>query len=262
MDEARAKTEGEIWTRAQLQALLARKFSPPGVARFLIESTKRSARIRRERPELARRAYAWIALGCVAYALRSPRYAIRWWAATALMLDWHLGMFETEDGEPRNMSAADALTLVRAWMVPPALERPTPLLVGLAALTDTLDGPIARATSPTRAGRDLEGLVDACFAAAALRGAIVNDQLSGRVGAAELGRLAAGFSFALAVYFGRAEAPPDDLLHAARTTTTLRVGGLVLGTAGHRRSGDALLLAGSGLSVAMLVRALVTQRRQ
>ena len=54
--DARELTEGERWTRDALTSLLARRFSPPAVARFLWDSSVRSARIRRDRPELARRA--------------------------------------------------------------------------------------------------------------------------------------------------------------------------------------------------------------
>jgi hypothetical protein len=34
------------------------------------------------------------------------------------MLDWHLGMFETDDGRPRRLGPADALTLSRVSLVP------------------------------------------------------------------------------------------------------------------------------------------------
>ena len=139
------------------------------------------------------------------------------------MLDWHLGMFETEDGRPRNLGAADALTLARAWLVPVALDAPSPLVCLAAAATDTLDGPAARRAGPTRAGRDLEGLVDACFAAAALRGARRRGWLGRAPVAGELARIGAGFAYAVGVWFGRAQPPPAALLHAARWSTALRV---------------------------------------
>ena len=82
------------------------------------------------------------------------------------MLDWHLGMVETEDGRARALGAADALTLGRVWLAPVALASPTPLVCAAGFATDALDGPLARAAEPTRAGRDLEGLADACFATA------------------------------------------------------------------------------------------------
>jgi hypothetical protein len=247
-------TDGERWAREELERL---RFTPTGVARFLLASWRRSAQVRRERPELARRAWSWMALGGVLYlaAPVRPRPALGWWAATALMLDWHLGMVETEDGRPRNLGAADALTLARAWLVPVALDAPTPLVCLVAAATDTLDGPAARRAGPTRAGRDLEGLVDACFAAAALRGARRRGWLGRAPVAGELARIGAGFAYAVGVWFGRAQPPPAALLHAARWSTALRVAGLVTAGRGRRRLADALLLAGSGLSLALLARA-------
>jgi hypothetical protein len=253
------RTEGERWARAELERLLARRFSPPAIARFLWSSSVRSARIRRERPALARRAWSWNALGAAAYLLPPfhgrRRSALAWWTTVAVMVDWHLGMVETEDGRPRNLGAADFLTLLRAWLVPLALDAPTPVVCALAAATDTFDGPLARRAEPTRAGRDLEGLVDTCFAAAALRGARRRGWLGRRVVAAELARLGAGFAYALVVYFGRAQPPAPALLHAARATTALRAGGLALaGTGRHRRAADVLMVSGSGLSLALLAR--------
>ncbi|MEA2191378.1 MAG: hypothetical protein QOI73_1499, partial [Solirubrobacteraceae bacterium] len=49
-----------------------------------------------------------------------------WWALTWLMLDWHIGMVETEAGEPRNLGPADACTLLRVWLAPAAAARPQP----------------------------------------------------------------------------------------------------------------------------------------
>ncbi|HEX2086140.1 MAG TPA: hypothetical protein VHF89_10695, partial [Solirubrobacteraceae bacterium] len=168
-----ALTDGERWARQELERLLAGRFRPAAVARFLRASLDRSAKVRAERPELAAQSRRWMAAGALAYLAapgvdRGP--ALAWWGATALMLDWHLGMLETPDGRPRPLGAADALTLTRAWLVPVAARRPAPAVCAAAGLTDVLDGPLARAAGPTRAGRDLEALVDACFATAALSG--------------------------------------------------------------------------------------------
>ena len=263
------RTEGERWARDELSLLLADRFSPAAVVRFLRHSEQRSARIRRERPRLARTAYGWLGLGAVAWGglavvgvepfRRGRRDALAWWALTALMLDWHLGMFETADGRPRELSSADALTLARAWLVPVAAHAPTPLVVAAAAASDVLDGAAARRLAePTRAGRDLEGLVDACFAAAALRGL----RRTGRIGRApavgEGVRLGAGLAYALAHYFGRAQAPDATVVRAARATTATRVTGLLAAGTGHRATADALLAGGSALSVALVVRAMRT----
>jgi hypothetical protein len=251
-------TEGERWAREELERL---RLTPGGVARFLAASWRRSGEVRRARPELARRAWSWMAVGGVLYVVTGRPRGLRWWAACAVMLDWHLGMFETEDGRPRNLGLADALTLGRAWLVPVALDAPGPLVCLAAAASDTLDGPAARRAGPTRAGRDLEGLVDACFAAAALRGARRRGWLGRAPVAGELARIGAGFLYAVGVWFGRAAPPPAALLHAARWTTALRVAGLVTAGTGRRRLAGALLLAGSGLSLALLGRAVAASSR-
>ena len=258
-------TEGERWTRRELEGLRARRFAPSAVARFLWRSSARSATIRRQRPELARRGWSWMAGGALAWgglaaAGREPfrrraGVGLGWWALTAVMLDWHLGLVETEDGRPRNLGAADFLTLTRAWLVPVALDAPTPLVCALAGATDALDGPLARRAGPTRAGRDLEGLVDACFATAALRGARRRGWLGRGVVAAELVRLGAGLGHALVMYFGRARPPAREVVHAARATSALRLAGFMAAGSGRRRTGDALLVLGSAGSVGLVVRA-------
>jgi phosphatidylglycerophosphate synthase len=248
-----ALTEGERWAREELERLLAARFTPGAIARFLRASARRSAEVREQRPELARQSRRWMAAGAVAYLAvpGSRRSGLTWWAVTALMLDWHLGMFETADGQPRPLGPADALTLSRAWLVPLAARRPTPALCAAAGVTDALDGIAARSTAPTRAGRDLEGLVDFSFAVAALRGLIKNDKLPRAAVAPEAARVGAGFGYALVAYFRNAERPDDDLLHAARATTVLRVAGIAAAAAGRRRLGTTLVATGCAWSVSL-----------
>lgn len=285
-------TEGERWAREQLAALLARRFSPPAIGAFLLDSQRRTNSERAARPETSARMRRWMLLGSAAYvghslvarpgaaALRErfvqreeprtlrvaspPRLptpphltvALAWWGATWVMLDWHIGMLETEDGRARNLGPADAVTLARAWLVPFVAQRPDPALVFAAWASDGLDGRLARATEPTRLGRDLEGLVDACFAAAALRGARRTDTLPAWALAGELARLGGGFAYALWLYFGRADAPNPVVTKAARRTTPLRVAGLAAAGTGRRELGGALLGAGSLWSLGAVLVAL------
>src|SRR4029079_1525234 len=103
------------------------RFYPRATGRFLAASWRRSATTRAARPALARRAHAWQALGTTAWLVlaapgvhpfrRRLSLGLAWWGSTSAMLDWHLGMFEAEDGRPRQLGAADALTLGRAWLL-------------------------------------------------------------------------------------------------------------------------------------------------
>ena len=264
------RTEGERWTREQLALLLDARFAPRAIVGFLAASQGRADDVRAARPELARQARAWCAAGAAGYGVRAARRIDRpafggrgrdaigdraWWAAVALMLDWHLGMLETPEGEPRPLGPADAMTLARVWLVPLAAREPTPAICLAAGLTDVLDGRLARASHPTRAGRDLEGLADFCFAVAALRGLRRTRRIGTPVVAAETARTTAGFAYALAAYFGRAERPDDTLLHAARATTVVRVAGTVAAAAGRRRLGEALVAGGSAWSLVSLAAA-------
>jgi len=260
------RTAGERWTREELQRLRAGRFSAPAIARFLLASQRRAAEARTDRPALAAQsraasfagALAWLVLGtCGPAAVRRARFTgPAWWALVAVMLDWHLAMFETADGEPRPLGAADALTLARAWLVPVAAAGPTPAVVLIGAGTDVVDGLLARAGEPTRAGRDLEGLVDAAFLAAVLRGALRAGTLPRAVVGLEAGRQAAGLAYAVGSYFGRAAPPDGALLGAARALTTARVTALVLAAGGRRRSGTTLLAASSLAALGALARSV------
>lgn len=209
-------TEGERWAREAMRELGGAGATPAALARFLIASQRRANATRAARPELARQARRWLILGAAAYLPWRPRCALRWWAIVSLMLDWHLGMVESETGEPRRLGPADACTLLRAWIVPVVAAGPHPRLCALGLATDVLDGQLARATVPTRAGRDLDGVVDAVFVAAALRGSTVP------TGAARLeqARMALGFAGTTAAYLRgsprrRARRPAAALLRAA-----------------------------------------------
>ena len=269
-----ALTAGERWAREQLALLRDAGYMPRATARFLAASQRRANEQRAARPATARRMRAWIAAGAAAWvalalARREPfagatRSFVVWWALTWLMLDWHIGMLETEAGEPRNLGPADACTLLRVWLVPAAAARPQPWICAAGLASDGLDGVLARRGAPTRAGRDLEGLADATFAAAALRGAVRNGWLGRGAARAELGRIALGVGYSAAIWFGRARAPEAHVLHAARAATPLRAAGLVAAGLERRRVADALVIGGalcSALATAAAVRPPARSRR-
>lgn len=254
-------TPGERWAQEELRRLRERGFTPSAIAAFLVASDARARVVRRERPELAGRARAWELTGAAAYALRAGAgghgardtvQAAVWWAAVCLMLDWHLGMVESEDGEPRNLGTADALTLLRAWLAPLIAADLDPRVLLLAAATDGLDGIAARASVPTRAGRDLEGLADAATVAAAMGAAARRGTLALPVLALELTRVGVGVGYAVAVYFARAGPPPPWVARAGRVVTPVRVAGLLAAATGRRRSADALVGGGSAASLVLL----------
>ena len=264
-------TAGELWAREQLELLRDARFAPSAVGRFLVASQRRTNAERRARPRAARRTRCWIGLGAGAWAAlalagrepfrrRAGAFAA-WWGLTWLMLDWHIGMVETPDGRPRNLGPADACTLARVWLVPAVADDPAPWMCALAFATDGLDGRLARASEPTRIGRDLEGLADWAFAASALRGAVRSGRLGRAAGAGELLRLGIGLGYALYVWFGSAQVPDPRVLHAARVTTPVRAGGLVAAGLGHRRTADALVAAGAAWSALAIALALARGRR-
>jgi len=259
-------TSGEQWVQAELRQLRARRFTPAVVVAFIAASGRRADEVRRARPALARRARRWELAGAVVWSSlalvgREPfrRRAVSglaWWGLVTAMLEWHLGMMESEDGEPRNLGTADALTLARAFLVPVIADDLDTAALTAAAVSDVLDGMVARATVPTRAGRDLEGLVDASVLVAALRCAHRTGRLSPAVIALELVRIAAGFGYTVAVYFARTQAPSRTVAGAGRLTTPLRLAGLIAASRGSRRLADTLLAAGSLTSILLLGYAL------
>lgn len=260
-------TDREQWAQAELRLLRVRRFTPAAVVAFLAASERRADGVRRARPALARRARCWELAGAAAWSglalsgrepfRRRAVAGLAWWGLVSLMLEWHLGMLESEDGEARNLGPADAMTLARAFLVPAIADDFDTATLAVVAVTDVLDGIAARATVPTRAGRDLEGLVDAVVVAAALRCARRTGRLSPAVIALELGRVAAGCGYAVAVYFTRARAPSETVLRAGRLTSPIRFAGLMAAARGWRRPADALLAAGSLTSLTLLAYALL-----
>lgn len=200
----------------------------------------------------------WSAIGAGAWVVpavagidpfrRRLRAGLGWWGLVCLMLDWHLGMVESEEGEPRLLGPADACTLTRVWLVPLADDRPGPLVCGVGFASDALDGVLARAGTPTRAGRDLEGLVDAVFALAGLRGAVRKGWLGPLPASAEAGRILAGFGIAGVAYFRSAGRGPGAA-RGSKAASFVRAGGLLAAGLGRRRVADVLVSAGAVIGV-------------
>jgi hypothetical protein len=255
----RALTDGERWTAEALGALRAERYRPSAWAWFIRDSLWRSRATRRARPRLARQARRWGAVGAAAW-LASCRLArgrptvrlrplrgLAWWFAVWRMLDWHLGMAEGGDGRPRpHLSPADAVTLARLWLVPVAIgvrrsPRGLPAVIVLGALTDALDGALARRRGRTRLGRDLDTIADLCFLTTAGFAARAAGRLP-RPGVWALGmRHAAGVALATGAAFGRARRPA---IRARPAGGALRVSGLALCAGDRPRAGTIILLAG------------------
>ncbi len=263
--DAQPRTDGERWTLAELARLRADRWRPRAWIEFLWAAQVRANVTRRRRTALARQEAIWITVGAVAWLVagrlpatsslaRAWRRGAAWWTACAVMLDWHLGMLETPDGRAVDLGGADALTLARAWLVPAVAERADPILVLLGGLTDAADGPVARATRCTRFGREFDGVVDACFAAAALRGAARQGGVSPIAIRVERGRSLAGIAYVSIAYLVAGRAPTTSVRGSGRRAAPVRLAGLVAAGSGHRALADGLILAAAATAFAELVR--------
>ncbi|CAN5525832.1 hypothetical protein BH24ACT24_BH24ACT24_10330 [soil metagenome] len=207
-------SQGERWVREALDRLRARRFSPPGLVEFLAASFARARRVRGHRPELVSQSRRFGAIGLAGSAALGPRAVLRWlgwWA----MLDWHLGMVESDGGpEPRAraLGAADAVTLSRLWAAPLARRTAHPAVIALASATDVVDGLLARRVGPTRLGRDLDWAADASFFHAAVDGLVERGSLRPWILAAERAHLLIVVGAGAARYLGASTRPatPDQ----------------------------------------------------
>jgi phosphatidylglycerophosphate synthase len=255
-------TAGERWAHEALLDLRRAGYRPDAWRRFVNKSLARAAQTRVQRPALAGRARRWCAAGFVAAAL-APRVLrqnglrepgagsmVGWWLSVAVMLDWHLGMAETADGEQRNLSPADALTLLRLWLTPLMAATPPQRRWGLSLLaggvaSDLVDGRLAARAGPTRLGRDLDTAADIAFFTAAVAAARRAGWLPGPAAAVALARHAATVGTTAAHYFLRAGPPPAGRYRRTRWTTPLSMAGLAATYAGRRRTGSVLVVAGA-----------------
>ena len=255
-------TEGELWARAALADLRRGSFGLRAWRQFVAASLRRAGETRRARRELARQARAWVATGAGASLIAPPllastglrvprvRAQLAWWVCVSAMLDWHLGMVESPDGRPRRLSAADALTLARLWLVPFALAAPPARRWSLGVLaaggaTDALDGALARAGRPTRLGHSLDKSADVAFTGAMAAAA----RREGWLGQGASGALAARHASVVALtalhYFLRGGPPSPHRFAEARAAGPFLFVGLAFAASGRQHIGDTLVAAGS-----------------
>lgn len=248
----RELTEGERWSREALDGLRGGRFGAAAWKHFLGDAFKRSRVVRARQPGLVRQSRRWGAVGLAGAVPFGPA-PVAWWSLWWAMVDWHLGMLETDDGEPRSLRAQDALTLARLWAAPVARRHPEPWLTGAALLTDLADGALARRHGPTRLGRDLDSTADTLFLDQLLRGAVEQRGLDPALLTLERARLLFGTAIVFAAYFGRSEPPPT--MENRQLAATLAAGGVLLAARGRPRPAERLLGAAIGYRALIRVRA-------
>jgi phosphatidylglycerophosphate synthase len=243
-------TAGERWAADELLALRASAFRPAAWQRFLSASFRRATESRRARPNVARQARAWAAAALlVGHAARraarilgvaspSARAWTAWSLVSAAMLDWHLGMLEGPDGERRDrLRAADALSLARAELAPfvaaagvdaPRSRAAFSALIATGAVTDLLDGRLARRTGETRLGRDTDTVADVTLKLAAARAARQARWLTPTTTRVFATCQVAGIAVVAGTYLRRGRRPARERLAEPRWTAPPLMCGLAL----------------------------------
>jgi phosphatidylglycerophosphate synthase len=166
-------TVGEAWARELLAELRARRFRPAGWHVFFARSFRRAAETRARRAAEHRRLKVLAAVGLAGWAivavLGRPWLGLggaAWLFTMLVMVDWHLGMLEDDQGRPLpGIGVPNLLGIGRCALVPLLLGVRTPVLLALLALagaSDLIDGWVARTRRmESRLGRFLDGGVDA-----------------------------------------------------------------------------------------------------
>ncbi|MDH3226358.1 MAG: CDP-alcohol phosphatidyltransferase family protein [Thermoleophilia bacterium] len=187
-------------------------------------------------------------------------WGLGWWALVSGMLLSHLGMVEGEDGSRReNLGTPNALTLSRAWAVPAvALLVGVPwafaTLLAAAAVTDVLDGHLARAGGQTRLGAHMDHGVDTALTITAAIGAAAAGWMPWWLAWIVAARYAGPIIGLAAIYFATARQPLREAFVRGRIPGGLVLLGLALVTVDQTRlAGGALIAAGAMLGVVALV---------
>lgn len=146
--------DSRAFTNTALAALRADGWSPEGWARFAGRVVVRSGEQIVARPRAAAELTALHGL-----FLAAARGRGRWWITTSwLMAITHLGLL----GERRTIGWPNAISLTRANLV--ATGAPLGRWLGVvAAVSDKLDGTLARRQGPTMFGFYADSLADAAF---------------------------------------------------------------------------------------------------
>lgn len=249
-------TAGEAWTREALSELRSDRYRPAAWRLFLARSFERAADTRSLRPQEHRTLVTfealslagWVSVGVAGH----PWLALTgagWTTLLLLMVDWHLGLLENDDGRPlAGLGPANLLSIARG-AVTPALLVVSPLGLALllipAGIIDAIDGPLARRRGEvTRLGRWLDGGLDACLLSVAAVGAAAHGVLPWWAAGLVLGRHAAQWLVLAVATFARAKAPARDGFVSGKLPGLILFAGLVL--AALRLPGStALVVTGS-----------------
>jgi phosphatidylglycerophosphate synthase len=186
---------------------------------FLDKSFARARRTRAIRTRQHRQLLGLTAAGAAAWAALAALgwpwlglIGVAWLTLLLLMVDWHVGMLESDAGRPlQELGAANLISLLRGALAPALLAAPPTALLALllgAGLTDAIDGPLARARGQeSRLGRFLDPGVDAFFFGAAAVAATRLGLLPWWATCLVLARYAAQWSALAVAYFARIEVP-------------------------------------------------------
>jgi phosphatidylglycerophosphate synthase len=237
-------TEGERWAEEVLEELRRARWKPVAWIRFFEASLARAGRNRTERVRAHREVLMLGVLGLILWAsvaaLGRPLLGAvggAWWLLVLLMVDWHLGMLERQDGSRLpGLGVANTLTLLRASAIP-LLPFLAPTALGFAVLAagglDVADGLVARARGEaSRLGAWLDAAVDGILLSFVAVAAAERALLPNWVAALIVARQLAPWLTIAGVYFATARAPRRYRYVSGRAPGVVLVAGLALAAFG------------------------------